>query len=161
MRDGAIGEFTVAENLMLVDYGTSPYTKGGMLQRAPIEEHCRDLVDRYSVKTPTLDTPTRNLSGGNIQKVVIAREFSAGAGVLVVAQPTRGVDIGAAEYIHEQLLAERAKGAAILLISEDLDEVMSMSDRIIVLLEGEITGEVPRGGADVGQIGLLMTGVVA
>jgi simple sugar transport system ATP-binding protein len=161
MRDGAIGEFTVAENLMLVDYDKVPYTRAGMLQRDAIAQRCAGLVDRYSVKTPTLETPTRNLSGGNIQKVVIAREFSAGANVLVVAQPTRGVDIGAAEYIHEQLLIQREAGAAILLISEDLDEVMAMSDRILVLLEGELTGEVPRSEADVARIGLLMTGVVA
>ena len=159
MRDGSIGEFTVAENLMLVDYGRPPYTKGGLLQREPIEERCAGLVDRYSVKTPTLETPTRSLSGGNIQKVVIAREFSAGAGVLVVAQPTRGVDIGAAEYIHEQLLLQRREGAAILLISEDLDEVLQMSDRIIVLLEGEVMGEVSGAEADVQKVGLLMTGV--
>ena len=161
MRDGSIGEFTVAENLMLVDYGQAPYTKAGLLQRDRIEERCSDLVDRYSVKTPTLGTPTRSLSGGNIQKVVIAREFSAGAGVLVVAQPTRGVDIGAAEYIHEQLLVQRREGAAILLISEDLDEVLQMSDRIIVLLEGEVMGEVSGADADVQQVGLLMTGVTS
>ena len=161
MRDGAIGDFTVAENLMLVDYGTAPYTRSGLLQRDAIDDRCTDLVDRYSVKTPDLETPTRNLSGGNIQKVVIAREFSAGAEVLVVAQPTRGVDIGAAEYIHEQLLQQRAGGAAILLISEDLDEVLAMSDRVIVLLEGEITGEVQRDDATVERVGLLMTGVTA
>ena len=159
MRDGAVGEFSVAENLMLVDYGQEPYTRNGLLQADVIDQHCADLVDKYSVKTPTLDTPTRNLSGGNIQKVVIAREFSSGAEVLVVAQPTRGVDIGAAEYIHEQLLKQRQAGAAILLISEDLDEVLAMSDRVIVLLEGEITGEVSRDEASVERVGLLMTGV--
>ncbi|MEM7095239.1 MAG: ABC transporter ATP-binding protein [Actinomycetota bacterium] len=161
MRDGAIGDFTVAENLMLVDYGKEPFTRNGLLQTDAIDDRCGDLVDRYSVKTPTLDTPTRNLSGGNIQKVVIAREFSADAEVLVVAQPTRGVDIGAAEYIHEQLLQQRAAGAAILLISEDLDEVLAMSDRVIVLLEGEVTGELDRNDATVERIGLLMTGVTA
>lgn len=158
MRDGAIGEFTVAENMLLVDYDREPYTRRGLLQPEAIAEHCADLVDRYSVKTPTLDTPTRSLSGGNIQKVVIAREFSADADVLVVAQPTRGVDIGAAEYIHEQLLAQRRAGAAILMISEDLDEVLAMSDRVIVLLEGKVTGQVQRDEADVSTIGLLMTG---
>ena len=161
MVDGSIGEFSVAENLMLVNYNQPPYTKAGILQRDPIEEHCADLVGRYSVKTPTLETPTRSLSGGNIQKVVIAREFSAGAGVLVVAQPTRGVDIGAAEYIHEQLLLQRQEGAAILLISEDLDEVLQMSDRIIVLLEGEVMGEVSGADANVQKVGLLMTGVTS
>jgi ABC-type uncharacterized transport system ATPase subunit len=159
MRDGAIGEFTVAENLMLVAYPERPYTRRGLLDRSAIAERCARLVRNYGVKTPSLDTPTRLLSGGNIQKVVIAREFTAEAGALVVAQPTRGVDIGAAEYIHERLLEQRANGAAILLISEDLDEVMQLSDRIVVLLEGEIMGEVARADATVNAIGLLMSGV--
>ena len=161
MKDGAIGDFTVAENLMLVDFHRAPFARRGLLNRGAILEHCRALVNRFRVKTPTVDTPTRNLSGGNIQKVVIAREFSAGADVLVIAQPTRGVDIGAAEYIHEQLLDQRVKGAAILLISEDLDEVVQMSDRIVVILEGEIMGEVAGATADVREIGLLMSGVVS
>lgn len=159
MRDGAIGEFTVAENLMLVDYVQEPYSTKGMLRFQEIKKRCTDLVRRYTVKTPDLDTLTRCLSGGNIQKVVIAREFSCDADVLIVAQPTRGVDIGAAEYIHERLLDQRRNGAAILLISEDLDEVMGLSDRIIVLLEGEIMGEVDRADFDVHGIGLLMSGV--
>jgi len=151
----------VAENLMLVAYEDPPYTRHGILNRSAIDGHCLDLVGRYGVKTPSVDTPTRHLSGGNIQKVVIAREFSADASVLVVAQPTRGVDIGAAEYIHERLLEQRSAGAAILLISEDLDEVMQLSDRIIVLLEGRIMGEVAREAASVNELGLLMSGVTA
>lgn len=158
MVHGAIGDFTVAENLMLTNYDDPPFTRRGLLNRNAIGERCQGLVDRYQVKTPDLETPTRNLSGGNIQKVVIAREFSAEAEVLVVAQPTRGVDIGAAEYIHERLLEQRVSGAAILLISEDLDEVMQLSDRILVVLEGEIMGEVSRAEADATTLGLLMTG---
>lgn len=161
MRDGAIGDFTVAENLMLVAYRSNPFTKRGMLNRSAIAERCRQLVQGYKVKTPTIHTPTRHLSGGNIQKVVIAREFSSEASVLVVAQPTRGVDIGAAEYIHERLLEQRSQGSAILVISEDLDEVMQLSDRIVVLLDGKIMGEVERGQASVRDIGLLMSGVTA
>lgn len=159
MRDGAVGDFTVAENLMLVDYDRPPFVRSGLLNRPKIVERCADLVRRYSVKTPDIDTPTRSLSGGNIQKVVIAREFSSDATAFVVAQPTRGVDIGAAEYIHERLLEQRSNGAAILLISEDLDEVMQLSDRIIVLLEGEIMGELARDEFDVNTLGLLMSGV--
>ena len=159
MRDGAIGDFTVAENLMLCNYDRAPYARRGLLDRSRIAERCRRLVSDYQVKTPDIDTPTRNLSGGNIQKVVIAREFTCDADAYVIAQPTRGVDIGAAEYIHERLLEQRSQGAAILLISEDLDEVMQLSDRIIVLLEGEIMGEVARADFDVHAIGLLMSGV--
>lgn len=158
MVHGAIGDFTVAENLMLTDYKAAPYTQRGLLNRSAIDERCQGLVEDYQVKTPDLETPTRNLSGGNIQKVVIAREFSAEAEVLVVAQPTRGVDIGAAEYIHERLLEQRAAGAAILLISEDLDEIIQLADRVIVLLEGEVMGEVPRVEAEPQTLGLLMTG---
>ncbi len=161
MRDGAVGEFTVAENLMLVDYVHDPYTRHGLLNRNAIAERCERLVEGYNVKTPTIETHVRSLSGGNIQKVVIAREFSCSAKVLVVAQPTRGVDIGAAEYIHERLLEQHANGAAILVISEDLDEVMQLSDRIIVLLEGRIMGEVTRADATVNELGLLMSGVAA
>jgi simple sugar transport system ATP-binding protein len=144
---------------MLVDYLHPPYTRRGLLNRKAIAERCHGLVDGYNVKTPTLDTPTKHLSGGNIQKVVIAREFTAEASVLVIAQPTRGVDIGAAEYIHERLLEQRRNGAAILLISEDLDEVMQLSDRIVVLLGGKIMGEVARADATVNEVGLMMSGV--
>jgi simple sugar transport system ATP-binding protein len=161
MRDGVVGEFTVAENLLLVDYDKRPYTNRGLLNFAAIGDRCRDLVDRFSVKTPSIEEKTRHLSGGNIQKVVIAREFTCDAEVLVVAQPTRGVDIGAAEYIHERLLEQREKGAAILLISEDLDEVLQLSDRVVVLLEGRVMGEVPRAEANPQAIGLLMPGVAA
>ena len=159
MRDGAVGDFTVAENLMLVDYDRPPFVRSGLLNRSRIVERCTELVRSYRVKTPDIDTPTNTLSGGNIQKVVIAREFSSDATAFVVAQPTRGVDIGAAEYIHERLLEQRGNGAAILLISEDLDEVMQLSDRIIVLLEGEVMGELTRDEFDVNTLGLLMSGV--
>ena len=159
MRDGAIAEFTVAENLMLVDYREEPYAQRGILNRQAISDRCAELVSNYQIKTPELETPTSSLSGGNIQKVVIAREFSQQSDVLVVAQPTRGVDIGAAEYIHERLLEQRTAGSAILLISEDLDEIIQLADRIIVLLEGEIMGEVTRSEASPQSIGLLMSGV--
>jgi len=159
MRDGVIGDFTVAENLLLVDYDRPPYTRRGLLNRSVIAERCKEMVSRYRVKTPDIHTPTRHLSGGNIQKVVMARELSQDAEVLVIAQPTRGVDIGAAEYIHEQILIQRTNGKAILLISEDLDEVIQLADRIIVLLEGEIMGEISRADADPQAIGLLMAGV--
>ncbi len=159
MVEGAIGDFTVAENLLLVDYHQPPYTRRGLLNRSAISSWCNRLVENYRVKTPDIETPTKNLSGGNIQKVVIAREFTCDAEVLVVAQPTRGVDIGAAEYIHERLLEQREAGAAILLISEDLDEVIQLSDRVVVVLEGQIMGEVDRADATPRSIGLLMSGV--
>ena len=159
MKFGSIGDFSVAENLVLVDHDRPPYVRRGLLSLNAIEEHSRQLVDDYSIRTPSTQTLTRKLSGGNIQKVVIAREFSGGAEVLLVAQPTRGIDIGAAEYIHEQLLIQRSQGKAILLISEDLDEVMALSDRLVVMYEGSVMGRVSREDATVEQVGLLMSGV--
>ncbi|MCY3961568.1 MAG: ABC transporter ATP-binding protein [bacterium] len=159
MKYGSIGDFTVAENLVLVNYDQSPYARSGLLSLRTIESHSEQLVSDYSIRTPSTETLTRKLSGGNIQKVVIAREFSGNAEMLLVAQPTRGIDIGAAEYIHEQLLTQRTQGRAILLISEDLDEVMALSDRLVVMYEGSVMGRVSREEATVEQVGLLMSGV--
>ena len=124
-----------------------------------MESHAIDLVNEFNVKTPSLETPLKNLSGGNIQKLIMARELSRRPEVLIAAQPTRGVDIGATEYIHQRLLMQREAGTAILLISEDLDEIRTLSDRIAVIYEGKIIGVVTRGQATVEQIGLMMAGV--
>ena len=159
MRDGAIGEFSVAENLILCDHDRPPISRRGLLDFKQIEDGCSDLVRRFTVKTPTLDTPTANLSGGNIQKLVIARELSGKPELLIASQPTRGVDIGAAEYIHTVLMDQRAGGTAILLISEDLDEVIGLSDRIAVMFEGRIMGTLDQEEATVQRLGLLMAGV--
>ena len=159
MRDGAIGEFSVAENLILCDHDRPPISRRGLLDFKQIEDGCSDLVRRFTVKTPTLDTPTANLSGGNIQKLVIARELSGEPELLIASQPTRGVDIGAAEYIHTVLMDQRAGGTAILLISEDLDEVIGLSDRIAVMFEGRIMGTLDQEEATVQRLGLLMAGV--
>ena len=159
MKYGSIGDFTVAENLILTNYDQPPYARGGLLSLSSIETRGKQLVSDYSIRTPNTGTLTRKLSGGNIQKVVIAREFSGNAEVLLVAQPTRGIDIGAAEYIHEQLLLQRSQGKAILLISEDLDEVMALSDRLVVMYEGSVMGRVNRKDATIEQVGLLMSGV--
>ncbi|MBC8365516.1 MAG: ABC transporter ATP-binding protein [Actinobacteria bacterium] len=158
MRDGVVGEFTVAENVMLVDHDRAPYCRRGMLRFGTIGERARDLVARFAVKTPSLETPTRNLSGGNIQKLILARELSGSPAVLIAAQPTRGVDIGAAEYIHRRLVEEQGRGTAILVISEDLDEVMALSDRIAVIFEGRLMGIIDRSEVDVAQLGLMMAG---
>ncbi len=159
MRDGAIAQFTVAENLMLHDFDRPPFARHGFLDFAEIERHCRRLVADFDVKTPSLDTTMKSLSGGNIQKAILARELSANPKVLVASQPTRGVDIGATEYIHRRLLDQRARGTAMLLISEDLDEILALADRIAVMYEGEVMDVVDRAEADVGRLGLLMAGV--
>jgi len=159
MRDGAIRDFTVQENLYLHDHGARRFRRGIFLSLSKMEAHARGLVREFGVKTPSLATPLKNLSGGNIQKLIIARELSRGPEILVAAQPTRGVDIGATEYIHRRLLQQREAGIGILLISEDLDEIRSLSDRIAVIYEGRIMGVIARGQGTVEQIGLMMAGV--
>ncbi len=159
MRDGAIREFSVEENIYLHDHSSAQYTHGIFLDFPRMESHAVDLVDEFTVKTPSLDTPLKNLSGGNIQKLIMARELSRRPEALIAAQPTRGVDIGATEYIHQRLLAQREAGTAILLISEDLDEIRTLSDRIAIIYEGRIVGVVQRGQATIEQIGLMMAGI--
>ena len=158
MHDGAIKNFTVAENLMLSDHGKPPYAKGIFMQFGQIAEHAKQIISNFEVKTPSMETPIKNLSGGNIQKLILGRELAREPRVLIAAQPTRGVDIGAIEYIHERLLEEREKGLATILISEDLDEVRSLSDRIVVMFDGEIMGIVNNAETSVEQLGLMMAG---
>jgi simple sugar transport system ATP-binding protein len=159
MRDGAIREFSVQENVFLHDHASPKFTRWIFLDFVRMRAFATDLVDRFRVKTPSLDTPIKNLSGGNIQKLILARELSRQPRVLIASQPTRGVDIGATEYIHQRLLQQREEGTAILLISEDLDEIRVLSDRIAVLYEGRIMGIVGRDQATVDQIGLMMAGI--
>jgi len=159
MRDGMIKEFTVSENLILREYNKQPYSNYGFLNLKFIRKHCDQLIQSFNVKTPSQETRAKNLSGGNIQKLVLARELSRGPRVLIAAQPSRGLDIGATEYVHQRLLQERKKGTAIILISEDLDEVLALSDRIAVIYEGRIMGVIRKEDATPEQLGLLMAGV--
>lgn len=159
MQDGAIKDFTVQENVFLHDHADSAFRSGIFLRFKKMEEHARRLVEDFKVKTPSLETPIRNLSGGNIQKVIMARELSRKPRVLIASQPTRGVDIGASEYIRERLLIQRDNGTAILLISEDLDELFSLSDRIAVIYEGRLMDVCNRDETTVQALGLLMAGL--
>ncbi|GAP22469.1 ABC transporter ATP-binding protein [Leptolinea tardivitalis] len=159
MRDGAIREFSVQENLFLQDHASPQFTRGIFLDFPRMEAFASKMIREFTVKTPSLDTPVKNLSGGNIQKLIMARELARHPKVLIAAQPTRGVDIGATEYIHERLLMQRDAGTAILLISEDLDEIRTLSDRIAIIYEGNIIGIVDRNEATVEQIGLMMAGI--
>ena len=159
MRDGMISEFTVAENIILREHHKMPYSRYGFLNLRDISKHADELIKQFRVKTPSQETHVKNLSGGNIQKVVLAREISRSPRAIIAAQPTRGLDIGATEYVREQLLAERRKGAAIMLISEDLDEILALSDRIAVIYEGQIMDIVPCEEATPEKLGLLMAGV--
>lgn len=158
MRDGVIKDFTVSENLILREFDLRPFARNGFLDRGAIQHNATDLVKDFSVKTPSLETPVKNLSGGNIQKLVLARELSRKPQVIVAAQPTRGLDIGATEYVHARLLEQRELGTATLLISEDLDEILALSDRILVIFQGKIMGDVPRAEATPEKLGLMMAG---
>lgn len=159
MRDGMIKEFNVAENLILREHDQQPYSRFGFFNFRAISRHSAELIRSFNVKTPSQETPVKNLSGGNIQKLLLARELSRKPRVVIASQPTRGLDIGATEYVHRRLLAQRAEGTAILLISEDLDEILTLSDRIAVIYEGQIMGEVATDQATAEQLGLLMAGV--
>ncbi|MGA2642120.1 MAG: ABC transporter ATP-binding protein [Spirochaetia bacterium] len=159
MRDGAIREFSVQENIFLHDHSSPRFRRGIFLNFPRMEAHAASLVSEFAVKTPGLDTPLKNLSGGNIQKLIMARELSRHPEILIAAQPTRGVDISATGYIHERLLQQREAATGILLISEDLDEICTLSDRIAVMYEGRIIGVVNRGQATREQLGLMMAGV--
>jgi simple sugar transport system ATP-binding protein len=154
-----IREFTVAENLILREHHKAPFSQSGFLDLKQIESHSKSLIETYNVKTPTQETLVKSLSGGNIQKLILARELSRQPRVLIAAQPTRGLDIGATEYVHHQLLQQRQEGIATLLISEDLDEILAISDRIAIIFEGEIMGIVMSEDAQIDQIGLMMAGV--
>jgi len=158
MRDGVIRDFSVEENLILKNHTDRPYASGIFMNFGKIAEYADNLIENFDIRTPSRDTPLKTLSGGNIQKMVLARELSREPRVLVAAQPTRGVDISATEYIHQRLVAQRTKGTATLLISEDLDEILNLSDRIAVMYEGQVVGIVDQHEATVERLGLMMAG---
>ena len=159
MRDGMIREFTVAENMILREHHKLPFSSSGFLKLKEISTHADKLISQFKVKTPSRETLAKNLSGGNIQKIILAREISRNPRAIIAAQPTRGLDIGATEYVREQLLDQRKRGAAIMLISEDLDEILALSDRVAVIYEGRIMDILSRQDATRERLGLLMAGV--
>ncbi len=158
MHDGVVKDFSVSENLILQDNIRPPFSHRTFLDFGYIADHAKKLINAFNIKTPSRDTPAKNLSGGNIQKLILARELARQPRFLIAAQPTRGVDIGATEYIHAQLLQQRSEGLATLLISEDLDEVKALSDRIMVLFGGEIMGIVNSDEVTIEELGLMMAG---
>ena len=158
IKMGIVLPFSVAENLILHEYNHAPYARGGFLAFGAIAQHARDLVEKFDVRTASVDTEIANLSGGNQQKVVVARELNRDPRVMLVNQPTRGIDIGATEFVLQQILAQRDRGSAILLISTELEELLAISDRILVMYEGQIVGEVPPDRSLIEEIGLMMAG---
>jgi len=156
MEDGLIGEFTVADNLVLNSYWQPPFAKGLRLDGDAIVSNAETLVDEYDIRTPSIFNPVGNLSGGNQQKVVVAREFERDLKLLVLDQPTRGLDVGSIEFIHRQAIAKRDARTAILLVSAELDEVLELSDRVAVMFRGRIVATLDGRTADKNEVGLLM-----
>lgn len=156
-HEGMVVHLTVTENLVLEHL--DEFTRKGMLDHKAIRQYADDLIQKFQIKARPNDI-TRTLSGGNMQKVLLARVLARQPKVIIAPQPTRGLDIGATDYVRQQLLEQRQRGAAILLISEDLDEILALSDRIAVIYEGEIVGTLPASEATPERLGLLMSGAV-
>jgi simple sugar transport system ATP-binding protein len=155
---GLIGDYTLADNLILGSQREPPFARGGWLVRPAIREHAERALAAFDVRPSEPSAAARTLSGGNQQKLVVARELSRGARVILAAHPTRGVDLGAIEFIHRRLVAERDAGRGVLLVSSDLSELLSLADRLVVLYEGRIVHETTPAATDERTLGLCMTG---
>lgn len=158
--DGLVLPFPVAENLVLCTYYKEPFSKGVILQYKTILEQAEKLIEDFDIRTPNALTPVSNLSGGNQQKVIIARELSRPIQFLVASQPTRGLDVGSIEYIHQRIVQKRDEGCAVLLISPELDEIMELSDRIAVMYRGKVIANFPNKNISKEDVGCLMAGVL-
>ncbi len=156
---GMVDSYSVADNMVLNTYYKAPFARGVNIQPLAIRQHAETLVQKFDVRTPSVEKAGGGLSGGNQQKMVVAREFSRPIRLLIAAQPTRGIDVGSIEFIHNQIVAKRDQGIAVLLVSAELDEIMALSDRIAVMYKGQIIGVVPRAEATREKLGLLMAGV--
>jgi simple sugar transport system ATP-binding protein len=159
MKSGLAGSLGVVDNLLLKSYRSSDRSWFGFLRIKKNRLWSQQLVDQFEVKTPDLDTPTRQLSGGNQQKLLFAREINQKPQLMVAVHPTQGLDVGATDGVHKLLYDLRNEGSGILLISEDLDEVLQLSDRVLVIYNGKIIGEMKREEADKERIGMWMAGV--
>jgi len=159
MIDGVVRDFSVEENLILKDHHRSPYSRGLFMDFKQIAVETDQLIKDFDIRTPSRNTPLKSLSGGNIQKAILARELSRNPTIAIAAQPTRGLDVSATEYVHRRLIEQRSQGTATLLISEDLDEILNLSDRIAVIYEGKIMGVAHRDDVTVEQLGLMMAGI--
>jgi simple sugar transport system ATP-binding protein len=157
-RHGLVMPYVVADNLILCTYYVSPFCRGGVLQNAAIGSNADDLINRFDIRTPSAYVPTSTLSGGNQQKVIVARELSRDIKLLIANQPTRGLDVGSIEYIHHEIIEMRDAGIGVLLISAELDEILALSDRIAVMFHGEIVAILPTEKVTREELGLMMAG---
>jgi simple sugar transport system ATP-binding protein len=158
-RHGLILSFPVYDNMVLCTYYKPPFAKGPALQQKVIIETAEKLVEQFDVRTPNVFVPVSTLSGGNQQKVIVAREFSRPIKLLIASQPTRGLDVGSIEYIHGRIIEKRDEGTAVLLVSPELDEIIALSDRIAVMYKGQIVEILPAARINKAYLGLLMAGV--
>ena len=158
-RDGLVLSFPISDNLVLNNYYLPPFTKGVVMQQDTILENADKLIEEFDIRTPGAKTSAGSLSGGNQQKVIVAREFSRPISLLIASQPTRGLDVGSVEYIHGRIIEKRDEGTAVLLVSTELDEIMELSDRIAVMYRGKIVDILDAESATKEQVGLLMAGV--
>ena len=154
-RGCVVPNLSVEQNLVLEDLDR--FRRWGFTQRAKVRQHTRRLIEQFDIRAEPGD-PVRSLSGGNMQKVLLARALAREPAALVVAQPTRGLDVGAAAYVHDQLRAVRERGGGVLLVSEDLDELFALADRLVVLFSGRVIGELATADVTAESVGLLMTG---
>ena len=157
-KDGLVGSYSIVDNLVLNRFSEPQFSNRGIRNKRSAERHAKALVQEYDVRSPSAAVLVQTLSGGNKQKVVIARELSANPAILIASQPTRGVDVGSIEFIHSQFVSARDQGAGVLLVSAELDEVLGLSDRILVMYGGRFVAEFPRDSVDREQIGRLMAG---
>ena len=155
---GLVLDFTVAENMVLDSYYSDEFSTGLTMKWDEVDSTASKLVEHYDVRTPGIEVPASNLSGGNQQKVIVAREFSRDLDLIVASQPTRGVDVGSIEYIHTQIIDKRDSGTAVLLVSTELDEVLALSDRIAVMFDGRVVAVLDRDDTDATELGLYMAG---
>ena len=155
---GTAPNLSVTSNSIMKNYGDTPISHGWRINYLEAETYAQGLKDEYDIQAPTVQTQARKLSGGNLQKLILAREISGKPQLIVAMQPTRGLDVGAIEGIQHLLLEQRQNGAAILLISEELDELLALSDRVAVIFDGEFVGQMDSDQADLNRIGMMMTG---
>jgi general nucleoside transport system ATP-binding protein len=157
-RDGLVTSYSLIDNAVLDMYYQPPYARGILTDERAMTTHAQQLVKAFDVRTPNVHVTASALSGGNQQKLIVAREFSRSPVLLIAAQPTRGIDVGSIEFIHKQIVKQRDEGAAVLVVSAELDEVLSLSDRIVVMYRGKIVASLLAEEADREQLGLLMAG---
>ncbi|HSK06836.1 MAG TPA: ABC transporter ATP-binding protein [Acidimicrobiia bacterium] len=157
-RDGLVLSFDLVENLVLDSYYAKPYSRGILMDWDEARRHAEELIEQYDIRTPSAQLTASSLSGGNQQKLIVAREFARDTRLIIASQPTRGIDVGSIEYIHQRIVEERDDGAAVLIVSSELDEILALADRVLVMYRGKIVAEVPGSEATAADLGLFMAG---